>query len=70
MSRRAASITQNPVSDLASGPCSIVSGPDDAPWLTMVHSGEIAWLAVDGRFDRYPLDSASCGPAVITPGAG
>ena len=68
MSRRAASIRQIPVSGPASGPYAITTGPDDALWFTMVHTGEIARLATGGQLDRYQLDSASCGPSVITPG--
>jgi virginiamycin B lyase len=63
MSHRAASTRQIPVSDLTAGPYAITTGPDNALWFTMVHSGEIGRFAADGRLDRYQLDSASCGPA-------
>src|SRR5215470_10970832 len=50
------------------GPYGITAGPDGALWLTLVHSGEIARLTIDGELDRYPVGSAECGPAVITAG--
>ena len=36
--------------------------------MTLVHAGRIARLTVDGEVATYPLDTAECGPTIITPG--
>lgn len=41
---------------------------DDALWLTLVHSGEIARLSDSGELSRYPVGSAECRPSIITAG--
>ncbi len=56
------------VADAKAGPYGITTGPDDALWLTLAHSGEVARLAVDGELSRYPAGSAACMPTIITAG--
>ncbi|MCT2592881.1 ATP-binding cassette domain-containing protein [Streptomyces sp. N2-109] len=69
-------VTHIPVADAAAGPYALTAGPDGALWITLVHSGEVARLTVDGqadsqpggRVDRFALDVPACGPTIITPG--
>ncbi|MFI6774872.1 hypothetical protein [Nocardia sp. NPDC050412] len=49
------------------GPYAITTGPDDALWYTLVHSGHIGRLAPGGEPENHQLDPG-CGPTIITPG--
>ena len=40
-----------PVGATGAGPYALAAGPDDALWVTLVHSGEIARVGVDGSVD-------------------
>ena len=50
------------------GPYGIAVGPDDAIWLTLVHSGQVARLDPDGETDVFDLGAPDCRPMVITAG--
>lgn len=53
------------MTDAESGPYGISAGADGALWLTLVHSGEIARMTVDGVVERYPAGSR---PTIIAAG--
>src|SRR3569833_2608242 len=62
------SIREFSVADAKAGPYGITAGPEGALWLTLVHSGEIARLTVDGELGRYHAGSAESRPSIITAG--
>nr|WP_249412256.1 hypothetical protein [Micromonospora endophytica] len=61
------SITEHQVTDAASGPYAITTGPDDALWFTMVHSGRIGRLVPGAEPASWQLDPG-CGPTIISGG--
>ncbi|MGI8647414.1 MAG: hypothetical protein DLM55_09230 [Acidimicrobiales bacterium] len=63
------SIYEIPLGAPDSGPYDITTGPDGALWLTMVHTGQLSRMTLDGHLDHYPLDPTSCGPSIIIPGS-
>ena len=46
------------------GPYALTAGPDGALWVTLVHSGEIARVGMDGRVETFAVGSR---PSLITP---
>ena len=46
-------IREIPVADHGAGPYHITTGPDQALWLTLIHSGQVARLSPGGDLDSY-----------------
>jgi virginiamycin B lyase len=60
-------ISEIPVSDHGSGPYHII-GPDQAIWLTLIHSGQVARLSLGGDLDSHQASPSSGRPSTITTG--
>ena len=52
---------------LAGGPYALAAGRDGAMWVTLVRSGEIARVTVEGGLDVYPVGPESK-PSIIAAG--
>jgi streptogramin lyase len=59
---------QLPVGAAGAGPYAIITGPDGALWITLVHAGHIGRLETGGRLDIHELTSPTCRPAQIIAG--
>src|ERR1700710_779798 len=57
---------QVPVGEAGAGPYALAAGPDGALWVTLVHSGEIARVTVDGQVDVHSLGAPESRPSLIT----
>jgi virginiamycin B lyase len=54
---------QVPVGAPGAGPYALASGPDGALWVTLVHSGEIARVSVDGTVAVHALGAPKSRPS-------
>jgi streptogramin lyase len=61
-------ITQLRTSDPEADPYEIVTAPDGALWVTLVHAGRLVRVGLDGRVDMHELDAPGCRPSLITRG--
>ena len=54
---------------LGSGPYALAAGPDGALWVTLVHTGQIARVGVDGETETHDLGAPGCRPSIIVAGS-
>jgi virginiamycin B lyase len=63
-------ITQLRTSDPEADPYEIVTAPDGALWVTLVHAGRLVRVGLDGTVDMHELDAPGCRPSLIARGQG
>ena len=57
-----------PVGSPGAGPYALTTGPDGALWVTLVHSGQIAQVHLDGDVVLHDLGAPDCRPSQIAVG--